>query len=61
MPKTINLELNIGYTENNEAKLWFNDKDLNFEILDNAYGVVFNSAEENGIQKKKSTNHPIID
>ena len=61
MPKTINLELNIGFKETDRSELWFDDKDSNFEILDNAYGVIFESAEENGIQKKKSTNHPIID
>lgn len=61
MPKTTNLELNIGYSEDNKNSIWINEKDDNFEILDTAIGTVFNSAEDNGIEIKKSTNHPIID
>lgn len=61
MPKTIILDLETGFEENEKTKVWFEAKDSNFEILDNAYGTIFEAAEENGIQKKKSTNHPIID
>jgi len=61
MPKTNNLELNIGFNEANKNSIWINEKDENFEILDMAYGTVFNSAEENGIAIKKSENHPSYD
>ncbi len=57
MPKTTNLNLNIGYDKENKNQTWLIDKDDNYIILDEAIGAVFNGATSNGIQIKESENH----
>ncbi len=52
--KTTNLDLNVGYDENDRTKVWIDGIDSNFELLDLELGTVLKAISDSGIALSQS-------